>query len=210
MYNLINQNINVIINHLREMNVMEYDWLVETLEHTNVEANNNFQRRYRVYWVMNRARLAQPFYQTYFNLLEQNRNNPEVSIQDICRTLYNVAVRGNKRAFQFSFATKLVHMINRSKPIFDKMIRDFYYLPEARQGQEFNIRLNNYLQSYNFLRQEYDRVIRENLLEHSIGTFRCEFQTEHFTDIKIIDSLIWSFVNLARQGRFRDRTFRHQ
>ena len=61
MYNLINQNINVILNHLREMNVMNYDWLVEMLEHTNVEANNDFQRRYRSYWVMNQARLAEPF-----------------------------------------------------------------------------------------------------------------------------------------------------
>ena len=192
------------------MKVMEYDWLVETFEHTNVEANNDFQRRYRAYWVMNQSRLAQHFYQTYFHLLEQNRNNPEVSIQDICRILYNVAVRGNRRTIQFSFATKLVHMINRSKPIYDSRVRDFYYLPEAKPKQEFNIRLDNYLRSYDFLCREYERIIRENLLEYSIGIFRHEFKNENFSEIKIIDSLIWSFINLAKQGCFRDHIFRHQ
>ncbi len=210
MYYLINQNINVILNHLREMNVMGYDWLVENLIIMNVENNNEYQRRYKNYWKMNQARLAQPFYNEYFHLLELNKDSPEVSIENICRTLSDVAVHINRQTLQFSFTTKLVHMINRSKPIYDRMVRAFYFLPETNRRQQFDERLNNCLLSFNFLCREYERVIREHILTDSIMRFRYEFQPAHFTDVRIIDSLIWAFVNLARQGRFRDQTFLHQ
>lgn len=205
MYYLINQHINLILGNIPQEFVGQYNWLMERLHQVNVAEDAEYRRNYRNYWAMNIARLPECFYDEYFRLLERNKNNAQIDIQHIARVLYNVA-----HTFQFSFATKLVHMINRSNPIYDKMVRDFYYLPETTARQEFDIRLNDYLRSYNFLCQEYDRVIHEGILTDSINRFRNEFQPVHFTDVKIIDSLIWVFIILARQGGFRDQMFHHQ
>jgi len=38
------------------------------------------------------------------------------------------------------------------------------------------------------------------LLAPAIRHFRIEFDPQHFTDEKVIDSLIWGYVSLLRNG----------
>jgi hypothetical protein len=46
--------------------------------------------------------------------------------------------------------------------------------------------------------------MKQKLIGSSISAFRNHFNPIHFTDEKIIDSLIWGFVSLAKQGAIAD------
>ena len=68
-------------------------------------------------------------------------------------------------------------------------------------------KLKRLLRSYRFLEKEYDRVLKEGLLEPAITTFRKRFNVgNNYADEKIIDTLIWKFVSFARSGAIRDGT----
>ena len=53
---------------------------------------------------------------------------------------------------------------------------------------------------HSFLAEEYARVLKGGLLNVAIQEFRLRLKPQHFTDEKIVDSLIWAFVALLRKG----------
>jgi hypothetical protein len=86
-------------------------------------------------------------------------------------------------------------MLNRELPIYDSRIRLFYNFIEPLRALPIIERINGYVQFHQFLINEYNRVLNEGLLMPSIQAFRQHFNPQHFTDKKIIDSLIWAFIN---------------
>jgi len=108
----------------------------------------------------------------------------------------------------FSFATKMAHMVAPERvPIYDARIVAFYLLPDAPENRDVENRTNGYLRRHEAVVKEYKRVKKERLLDKSLARFRQELTPQEFTDIKIIDSLIWAFVTWAegRRGRGRGR-----
>ncbi|MCK7510859.1 MAG: hypothetical protein MZV70_46850 [Desulfobacterales bacterium] len=60
------------------------------------------------------------------------------------------------------------------------------------------------MESYEFLRWEYRRILDNGLLSRAIGLFRdCINLADRYTDIKVIDTLIWKFSECSRQGQFK-------
>ncbi len=50
------------------------------------------------------------------------------------------------------------------------------------------------------LKEEYQRILDNNILQMSIQAVREQFHPLHFSDIKIIDSILWGFVSKAKGG----------
>jgi hypothetical protein len=92
-------------------------------------------------------------------------------------------------------------MVNPRSPICDANVRAFYFLPDTNGGGAIETRIRGCLEVYDALVKEYDRILENRLLDESIACFREELNPETFTDIKVIDSLIWAFVTWARQAR---------
>jgi hypothetical protein len=65
--------------------------------------------------------------------------------------------------------------------------------------KELRERIGRFVAFYDFLKREYARVLDEKLLATAIRTFRSRFTSSHFTDEKVIDSLIWGFVDLSNK-----------
>jgi len=61
-------------------------------------------------------------------------------------------------------------------------------------------RISAFVTFHDFLKQEYARVIQNNLLATAIQEFRLRLNPQLFTDEKIVDSLIWAFVGLLWKG----------
>ena len=103
------------------------------------------------------------------------------------------------RKLHFSFSTKMMHMLQPDRPVYDSLVAQFYFL--AEDGATFDEKLKNRLRSYQFLVAEYGRVLNEGLLAPSITAFRERFScADTFTDIKIIDTLIWRFAAMLSGG----------
>ena len=192
-YDAINRNIGRILRSIQSTtppHVGEYDWLVENL-HRLAEAD--YQRRYKRYWRLNGAGLSQDYCQRYFQYLQSGLDGNVLDPGTLAYELYQIPIRNNKQALQFSFCTKLCHMLNRHLPIYDSNIRTFYDFRTPGYGLTVLQRIAQFMCFYWFLIAEYNRVLEGRLLHVSIQAFRQRFRPQHFTDIKVIDSLIWGW-----------------
>ena len=95
-------------------------------------------------------------------------------------------------------------MVDQNLPIYDSLVSEFYFFePNTRNNKK--TRIEELLTFYNFLQTEYLRIQQEGLLKDSIHLFREHFSPKHFTDAKVIDSLLWAFINFMYDGALTKR-----
>ncbi|WP_413483805.1 hypothetical protein [Shewanella baltica] len=209
MYSIINENIKIILSSIkRESHIEPYLYLINEPRETEGEIfkDTEYRKKYRKFWSMNSARLPSEFYDAYFDTLNSSYSN-NINATEVALELYSILT--DKKSFQFSFASKLVHMSNTNLPIYDSMISSFYHMPEITQntlrGKQLQSELN-----YNFLLYEYNRILSSGILKSSILMFRNYFSIdEKYSDQKIIDSIIWGFISLSKRGAVIDQTIKY-
>ena len=205
-YDDINENIDNILHSIGPAHVAQYDWLIQNIHQV---AEPEYQRRYKTFWRLSGAGLSQTYCDAYFQHLQAGLDNNATHLSILAHELYQIPINRNRQALQFSFCTKLCHMVNRQIPIYDSNIRSFYRFQEPNRDFPIIERIREYVRFHRFLINEYNRILNEGLLAPSIQSFRQYFNPQHFTDIKVIDSLIWAFMNYQRgfgmNRRARDR-----
>ena len=199
MYHLINSHIAQLLPSIEGNHITDYDWLIQNLPDVETPI---YQRRYRTYWRLNAALLSPDFCQVYFERLHAGLlDNDQPQVDSLAMELYEIPTHQNGRqSLQFSFCSKLCHMLNTHIPIYDRMIRSFYFFNEPGRHLPLQQRVNQYFTFYQFLTNEYSRILTDGLLVPSIQAFREHFNPLHFTDIKVVDSLIWAFITLLRNN----------
>jgi hypothetical protein len=196
MYDLINANIGIVLQFIANdpATVTGYDDLVENIQQV---ATQPYQDSYGVYWVMQYP--DSTWRKVYFQELETALLDPASppNLTALAMKLYTTPTNAKGQSNQFSFITKLVHMVDRHSPIYDSRVAAFYFFkrPDSGPGQ-----IQEYVDFHAFLVREYRRVIQNGLLCHSIQSFRQRFRPQHFTDERIIDVLIWGYVGLLQSG----------
>lgn len=207
MYNLINQNIDLILATVDHyLDIDTYLNLMRRFTHGDVRHDALFHLDYRRYWRLNAAILSESFCLAYFDLMENLRGHQNINIEALARQLYEIPTHENGRqSLQFSFSSKLVHTLDPHKPIYDSVIADFFFFNPPGPNKELDFRLHSLLAFYNFLCNEYHRILEHDLLEPSILRFRqIPGVDDTYTNEKIIDTLIWRFVTLLRNGALID------
>jgi hypothetical protein len=198
MYKLINTHSDAVIEATAGRgDLSEYSRLVSSLRTCSPAKDRDFQRTYRAYWRMNAAHLGQPFYQVYFTLLGECTRASYSDIADITKKLKTKGGRGP----QFSFATKLAHMINPRLPVYDSYVAAFYFY-QAPVPQDSD--LESLFAFYRFLKREYKHILSDGLLDPALARFRRTGPpAAAATDERLIDWLIWGWVSMMRK---RDRS----
>ena len=211
MYTLINRSIRCLLGEMdREQEVRPYVWLSRNLCNRNVSTDEAYQREYSSYWGLNGAGLGKEFRDAYFCKLEELKRDSkadEKTVEAVARHLWEVPInRSGRCSLQFSFASKLVHMVNPNLPLYDSRVEDFYFLPPT------SAKLEAKMESYRFLVEEYNRVLTDGILSSSIQKFRERFHPDSacYSDIKVIDTLIWKFAAVLRNGATQDRVVVYQ
>ncbi len=208
MYAIINQHVDALLNSINpQVDIDPYVWLLGELPKRNVARDQEYQRIYRRYWQLNPERLSEEYLAAYFGYLEQLKAQPEnVMVETVTSHLFITPTHGNGRqSLQFSFASKLVHMLNPEQPVYDSMVETFFFLPSGGANETTEQKLTRLLASYEFLHAEYGRVLDQELLAQAIMQFRARFGVNSaYTDRKIIDTLIWKFVRFLKGGAVRD------
>ena len=177
MYYLINQHIDQLLLTIdATRDIQPYVSLIHNFNEVNVAANMEFQRTYRRYWQLNAARLGEDFCKVYFALLEELKQERNTGVDTVARRLWETPTHGDGRqSLQFSFASKLAHMLNNHLPIYDSLVESFYFLPTGSATEKFEEKLQRLLASYKFLIAEYNRVLANGLLAYAIERFRAKF-----------------------------------
>jgi hypothetical protein len=199
MYQLINKNIGAVIEAAHELGIPAYSDLRARLTTVDVSKDAVFQKRYRDYWRMNVGRFGPAFYEGYFGILSECQR---VGSGDLRQTIEMLSDMGSEpRGLQFSFATKLVHMIDPRVPVYDAYVAGFYFYVPPTSKMPRGERIRNLFSFHAFLRKEYQRVIDHGLLSASIAELRSgQPDSAGIPDERIIDWLIWGWVSYLRSG----------
>ncbi len=196
MYSVINRFQQAIIGAISSQDVADYEWLLQNIARASAAS---YQEKYRKFWGMNNAAgLSSGFQAAYFGALSTGiTQSPTIS--SLCQTLYNASTqRGGKKTHQFSFATKLLHMIDPRLPIYSSEIARFYLF--QRPSGPPQQRITSLIAFHNFLINEYARVISSGQLTGAIVAFQQQLKPQRHTDEKILDWLIWALVRLVDDG----------
>lgn len=211
MYAMLNEAINLALDDESiERDLLKYSSIMTRFAKGSIAEDATFQRAYRGYWAMNGARLSTAFLDRYFRLMDERRGDTAVEIEEVVNDLWSVPThRNGRKSVQFSFASKLVHTVDPTKPIFDSLVCRFYFLPDPSGSAD--ARLAELVTSYRFLQHEHRRVVDGGLLEPGIRSFRDRFAAavDGWTDQRVIDVLIWAFVKYLRAGALRRGTVRY-
>jgi hypothetical protein len=199
MYATIEKFQETIINAVVSEDVSEYDWLIQNL---GSASTGDYQQKYKSFWTMNVARLSGSFHTAYFSALCTAQAQAQALVLGgLCRMLYESSTRSNGvKTLQFSFATKLLHMVNPRLPIYDSRIARFYLFQEPSADQPLERRIDGFCAFYSFLANEYARIIASGQLGGAIASFRQRLAPQKHTDEKILDWLIWTFVGRVDDG----------
>lgn len=197
MYKFILENLDSVVEVLRTENKCgnsHFDTYLEIMNYSRW-GDTKLHPAIREYWGMNSARLKDEYFTAFFDLLQSR--DPCSSIDCVLQKLNSVSysARGQMTE-QFSFATKVMHMKNPRLPIFDSKIAAFFFFKDAATKAAKAIKRREF---YNFLKDEYQRIIHDDLLGSAIRKLRKQLDSSSsITDEKIIDSLIWGFITFAR------------
>lgn len=204
MYELINAHSAILLDAINlELAIAPYNELMGMIQEVDVSNDKDFRSTYSRYWGLNAARLSADFQDVYFQYLETSKTSPDsVDVQLVATRLLEAPTRnGGRRSLQFSFSSKLVHMLNPHMPVYDSTVERFFFLPGTETLSSHDKKINRLMKSYNFLVREYQRILDEAILSQTIAAFRDRYQdTETWTDVRIIDTLIWQFVSFMRKG----------
>ena len=198
MYHLINRHIDDVVKALDAIgDIREYIELRRQLtSDPGAALRPDFQRAYRKYWRMNAARLNDDFYRLYFGLLAETQRVGTADVAAISDVLSRHTARDG---LQFSFATKLAHMVEPRIPVYDSFVAAFYFYTPPPATKPTSERLSELVQFHRFLTSEYRRVLTEGLLAAAITHMRQSRSLEaDIPDERVIDWLIWSWVSLLR------------
>ncbi|SRR6266481_3967951 len=91
-------------------------------------------------------------------------------------------------------------MKNPHLPIYDSQVAAFYFFQFPSTNINVDKRIDRLEAFHNFLINEYARIIKDGLLKLAIQVFNKRFNQWHLTEEKIIDSLIWQYVNILDKG----------
>ena len=158
--------------------IEKYIRLMKWVHETNVSEDSEFQRFYNGFYRMRQRPSA--FYACYYQYLEQNKNNSQLTFSDILLYLYEQT--GQIHA---SFGSKLLATTNPSMPIGDKYVLQNLGLKAPYSYA--NNRLTRVVQLYDQITQWYETEEAKYYLE----IFNQHYPNIEMTDTKKIDWILW-------------------
>jgi len=153
-----------------------------------------FQFVFRSYYGLDRAGLSPEQKTEYFRLLA----NKKVDLETILSELYELPrlTKKNKNAIQFSFATKLLHTIDNTRPIFDTQVAKVIHKSVTGNGKKEKTESAKEL--YNCLRNLYLKLMADKKIQVIIKEFRENSTSQKITDSKVLDFVIWTLGKLKK------------
>ena len=147
-----------------EESIRVYEWL-ET--HKGEPGNPVFQFVFRSYYRIDNAGLTPGWKVRYFEFLTQR----ESGLRTILEGLYHIPTTRKVKSLQFSFATKLLHTLDSSQPIYDSKVAELLGLP-VKKGKDFAANVDNCVAVYEDLREAQQQLLLDEGVKNRGKYFR--------------------------------------
>lgn len=165
MNDMNNQETLVRIRHAHLLGLDEsirvYEWLEA---HKHDPKNPVFQFVFRSYYRIDNAGLTDAWKLRYFEFLNEGERN----LTTILEGLYHFPTKKNLKSLQFSFATKLLHTLDTSQPIYDSKVAKLLGLP-VKKGKDFANNVQTCVAAYDDLRAAQRQLLSDEGIKHQIA-----------------------------------------
>jgi hypothetical protein len=166
-----------------EESIKVYEWLEA---HKEKPENPVFQFVFRSYYRIDSAGLTSDWKGRYFEFLSQR----ERSLKTILEGLYHIPTKKKVKSLQFSFATKLLHTLDTSQPIYDSKVAELLGLP-VKKGKAFAANINTCIAVYEKLREVQQQLLSDEPIKNQIAALKDRYNSQ-ISDEKALDFLLWS------------------
>ncbi len=200
----VNDNAQFVINSLDRKAIDKYILIQKKFEDCRVSKNEEFKTEFKTefknFYGMPVAHLGVNFENKFFEIFEDlaENKNVEINLKDVLIKLHQIKTLKGTNSVQFSFVTKMLHTIDNRKVIYDKMIRIVFNFSENQSPKIAHEKIENYLNLYTLIQQEYEEVLKNHLLQKPMKMFDMRFANIDIHDIKKLDFIYWftgRFVN---------------
>lgn len=170
------------------------DKYLKTLEIDKINSNNKedfetYQTNFNAFY---KIRRNESWRKVYYEFLEKNKNNKDITFEDIITYLYKNTEEHNIEA---SFASKLLATINPNKPIWDENVLE-YVIKEDRikkfDDKKEKEKLEDTIKIYNDIEEKYKEYLNDKSIIRIIKKIKKILNEDKLTDTKILDYIIWT------------------
>ena len=194
----IENNSTEIIENIDFESVEVYNFLKSQFEISNVTENYLFQFVFRSFYRLDNAGLTPKFKIEFFRILEEIRNQKTFNFEEILKQLYNFPNRKGQNTLQFSFVTKMLNTIENKMPIYDSEVAKMFNVSRPYYN-EFDKKLEVYLNQLNLVQESYEKIIKENLLPIVNEKFNQKFKNHNLEEMKKLDFIFWSSGKIKKK-----------
>ena len=166
----------------RQADFNRYLWLAAATFDRDVRICPDYQRKFNgLYMVRRNAAWRQSFY----DLLEREKRNPELRFSSILEQIFVATGR-----IEASFASKLVATARPEKPVYDSFVRTNLGLP-VRRGPTAK-RCSDLIDDYSQIEMWFGQIIGEQPYHGLAVEFDARFpQLSLLSDVKKLDFMLW-------------------
>lgn len=194
----IENNSTKIIENIDFESVEVYNFLKSQFEISNVTENYLFQFVFRSFYRLDNAGLTPKFKIEFFRILEEIRNQKTFNFEKILKQLYNFPNRKGQNTLQFSFVTKMLNTIDNKMPIYDSEVAKMFNVSRPYYN-EFDKKLEVYLNQLNLVQESYEKIIKGNLLPIVNEKFNQKFKKHNLEEMKKLDFIFWSAGKIKKK-----------
>lgn len=184
-----------ILSYVDIESIDVYRYLRNEYKKGPINKNFVFQFVLRSYYRLDNAGLGDKIKKKYFELMADKQDN----LKKILLELYRIPTSRNLNTVQFSFATKLLHTLDSSNPIFDSEVSDVIHKTVSGGNKEEKI--ESCLKIYESLKRTYSILLQDKEINELILKFRNKFNVDKndMPDMKVLDSIVWSLGKLMKE-----------
>lgn len=192
-----------VIQNLDRESIDVYNFLKTEFGKGDVSKNYFFQFVFRSYYRLDNAGLTPEFKSRFFELMEENRNNKSVEIEDLLLELEKyprikeIKKEEDKGSFQFSFATKLINTIDPTYPIYDSKVSKAIIGTVYNPSGDFPKKLKAYQARHEVIRNTYSYILESKSFSDLFSSFDNSFPNNGLSDLKKLDFIFWSYGKLV-------------
>lgn len=166
-----------------------------TLRDTDVSTDKDYQKNFTSYY---RVRRDEEWLKNFYSFMEQNKDNKDITFEEILRYLSSVPHKVNKKVsesqkgttIEVSFSSKMLATIDPSYPIWDSQV--VKALGYKVDGSGVN-KIELYIEAYRRLTEEIKSFIETKEGMECIRLFDEIFPNHtHLSGFKKIDFYLWN------------------
>lgn len=162
--------------------IIKYQYLRQRLFETDVATDREFQRAFNGFFRMGRR--TETYYADYYGYLQKHKETG-IGFAEALTFLYEKHNR-----LEMSFVSKMVAIVDPSKPIWDRMVTLGHFGIKAPYANVKD-RLEKGIERYSQYCQEYAAYMQTDAAKQKITFFNQQFPNTDITDVKKVDFVLW-------------------